>query len=308
MNNISIFDASNVDDVDNRLIIKENTDDKACLTKQVSNTGTGSKSRARGRFGKIAPNANHPLTISMRRMKDDLQLTTKQLVSELDAFEREYGLPKDNYGVSRDYIVINPILMSSYLQGWVLQAPFISAVHNRLHRLYEHKTKYRNDKCDFNELFPEWFKMLGIPDSDSNTRLRTFSRVIAPYYKRAVLTRFPGVFRLGQSYGNIEQEYTIEGIDGIVHHFVLNRADEILIEDGSVVSKSDLIQYAILYPIVMKNEKVYFDINSPSADHTKFFRWYQYGKSPRSLKDVELVKQAVIDAAKAATQTHSFQS
>lgn len=270
--------------------------------------------KAAGRFQKMGKNALHPLTVDMRRIKTDLGYTTRQLVNELKEYESKFGFAEnDQHGVSRDFIPMNSVLMSSYLQGWVLQSSYMEAVHARLTKFYAHKaldvhfSPKSITKRNIRALFDKWFDELGIADMSNRANgapMRTFAKIIAPYYKRPVTTKFDGVFTLGESYSTLEQAYTITDNLDISHSFVLNRAEKVFFKSGDYLKRSDIIQYSVLYPLVLKPDgKHYFDINSPSADHTAFFRWYTSNKAPRSIKTLDFVAEAV-DMAKLALATN----
>jgi hypothetical protein len=81
---------------------------------------------------------------------------------------------------------------------------------------------------------------------------------------------------------------------------VLNRAEEVLFKSGDFVKRGDVIQFSVLYPLVSAADgKIYFDVNSPSADHTAFFRWYTASKPPRSIQTFTRIEEAVAQAKKA---------
>ena len=259
-----------------------------------------------GRFKREGQNAKHQITVDLRRMKDEMALTTRKLVIELAKFESEFGFDKsEEQGVSRDYMPINAVLMSSYLQGWVLGDDFMKAVHQRVARLYEHKKAKPSAAVAMmrdmtvKTMFEGWFNDLGIANKKKGTvPMRAFARSIAPYYKRPVTAKFDGVFALGEAKeGAIEQPYTITNEEGNVHRNVLNRAEEILVKDGATVKRGDTLQYAVLYPWVRtKTGEGRFDVSSPSEDHSTFFRWYAAKRPPRSLAGLELVAKAVAQA------------
>ena len=260
--------------------------------------------QAPGRFRKIGPNSRHTLTNSMRKMKTELGFTTRQLVQELTDFEQEHGFDKDDHqGVARDYMPMNEVLMASYLQGWVLGDAHMSTVQSRIARLYAHKMgDPENSPAAMREVgvratFDKWFEELEIKEKGNSAPVRVFARIIAPYYKRVVSAKFDGAFHLGKEYGDIEQKYTITSDEGVVHHFVLNRAEEVLVKSGATIKRGDIIQYAVLYPLVMNPKgELRFDQSSPSADHTTFFRWYNAKRPPRSLGTMTLVEEAVKQA------------
>lgn len=270
--------------------------------------------KAAGRFQKLGKNAQHPLTVDMRKMKSDLGFTTKMLVNELAEYEKKF-LSTDDKSLedTRDLAPINSVLMSSYLQGWVLQDSFMKSVHSRITNFYNYKTKYSGNSQDayfdqdIRALFDKWFEELGIADSSNKSNgapMRIFSKMIAPYYKRSVTAKLDGTFILGQPYSEIEQFYFIVDKNEDIHRFVLNRAEKILFKSNDPIKRSDIIQYAVLYPLVEKLDgKLYFDTTSPSADHTAFFRWYSANKMPRSIQSVKLVEEAV-EQAKAANKSN----
>jgi hypothetical protein len=251
----------------------------------------------------------HPLTVELRSMKASLGLTTRELVNALTDFEKsqdaESGVALDT---SQEFIPINPVLMSSYLQGWVLQDSFIQSVHARVKRMYEHRFDANDvrqmvlENNGVQEVFDGWFAELGIKDKEGTAPMRQFARMIAPYYKRPVSAKFEGVFRLGEKQQGLARPYTITTYEGEVHHFVLNQAEEVLVKSGTAVKRGETIQYAVLYPLVTtKDGGMAFDESAPSEDHTTFFRWYTSKKPPRSAVSLMLVKEAV-KAAKLAME------
>jgi hypothetical protein len=262
--------------------------------------------KGKARFRKAAKNADHPLTVDLRRMKNELGLTTKEMVKEMREFEQEHGFSdNERHGTSRDFIPMTSVLMSSYLQGWVLQTLYMEAVHERLKKFHAYKmaslVKEPNPMFEdgITKIFDKWFKDLGIADKNNPVPIRTFARVIAPFYKRPVTAKFSGTFLLGDAISEKEQYYFISENKEICHTFLLNRAEKVLVENGSHVNRGDLIQYSVLYRLVSKPDgSMNFDLSSPSADHTTFFRWYTTNNPPRSMQAFELVKSAVESAIK----------
>ena len=95
----------------------------------------------RTRFLKMGPNAEHPKTVQMREIKEKLRLTTVQLVAELNAYEKVHQSKNFRRSVdgSPSWHKIGSVLMSSYLQGWVMQEEFIGLMATRLNNLYKFK-------------------------------------------------------------------------------------------------------------------------------------------------------------------------
>jgi hypothetical protein len=264
----------------------------------------------KSQFQKLGKNAMHPLTIEMREMKASLGLTTRELVNALSEFEKTQGGDASAAeDTAQDSVPINTVLMSSYLQGWVLQDAFIRSVHGRVKRMYQHRfdvNDVRQKVLETNgirDVFDGWFAELGIKDKEGTAPIRQFARIIAPFYKRAVSAKFEGVFRLGEKKQGLARPYTITTYEGEVHHFVLNQAEEVLVKSGTAVKRGETIQYAVLYPLVTtKDGGMGFDESSPSEDHTTFFRWYTAKKPPRSAVSLTMVKEAV-KAAKLAMES-----
>lgn len=277
------------------------------LRTEYSDTLPGTDIKGASRFRKIGKNAQHPLTVGMRKIKTSLGFSTRQLVNELREYEDKFGFSEnERHGISRDFVPMNAVSMSSYLQGWVMQHSYMEAVHERLSKFYQFKLKSKLESPSLisqdgiKAMFDKWFSELCISNLSTRSNgapMRTFAKLIAPYYKRPVTTKFNGIFNLGESYSTFEQSYTITDNEGVIHHFVLNRAEKVLFKSGDYLKRSDIIQYSVLYPLILKtDEKMYFDTTSPSTDHTAFFRWYTSNKAPRSTLTFEYIEEAVKQA------------
>lgn len=257
----------------------------------------------RKRFMKAGDNAEHPHTVRMRAIKDELRLTTTQLVKDLNDYEREHQV--QNFHGRTDagtpsWLPLTSVLMSSYLQGWVLQEPYMALMVKRLENLLVHKKSLGSvaPKGDIRSIMDGWYAALGIdPHDSSSSPTRQLGRVIAPYYKRPVLAAISGVFNLGLMQGDL-RVFNITEADGTTHEFVLNPAEPIHVKDGQKIKIGDVIQYSVLMQTQKQDDKIVLT-HEPSINHTTFYRWYAQNKMPRSIKTIELVQAAVDEAAKA---------
>ena len=212
-----------------------------------------------------------------------------------DADEKVSGLTTDKDGNS-PYLPMKPDSLSLYLQGWILQESYIAANCQRLERFYAYKKSQPSSIttdvkiCD---LMDEWFKVLDIdPKSKTASPYRLLAKKIAPYYKRPVLIQYPGVFKLGVIENGL-QSCSVTDDQNNKHTFYIDPNFPVLIENDKVVKVRDIVQYAVL-----KQE----DSNDPIIDHTAFFRWYTSNKMPRSIKTVEMAREAVEMAVKMKSQ------
>lgn len=256
----------------------------------------------RKRFAKAGENADHPLTVRMRTIKALLRLTTAQLVSELNAYEREHQAKNFRRRIDPNvpaWLPMTTVLLSSYLQGGVVQESYMALMTKRLENLYKFKEKQGAiiPQEDIRTIMDGWYKALGIDTTDTSiSPTRQLGRMIAPYYKRPVLAAISGTFRLGRPNGDL-QTFSITDADGMKYDFTLNPNEKILIKDGQQIKIGDVIQYSVL----MQTEKMGNQIvitHEPSINHTTFYRWYSNNKMPRSIKTIELVQAAVDEAVK----------
>jgi hypothetical protein len=261
------------------------------------------------RFAKSGDNAEHAHTVRMRSIKTELRLTTAQLVSELNAYEREHQAK--NFHSRTDagapaWLPMTSVLMSSYLQGWVIQEPFMALVLKRLENLRKfkkHQPSVFSVKGDIQTVMNGWYKVLGIDPKDTSVSpTRQLGRVIAPYYKRPVRVAISGQFHLGLSHGKL-RSFSITDSDGETHEFTLDPKQAVLIKDKQDVKVGDVIQYSVLMQAQKKGEETALK-HEPSINHTTFFRWYSSNKMPRSIKTLELVQAAVNEAVKARLAPH----
>ena len=120
-------------------------------------------------------------------------LTTTQLVRELNAYEHEHQT--NNFGARAEagapaWLPMTPALMSSYLQGWVVQESFMALVVKRLENFDQFKQQQPSTlavKDSIRTLMDGWYQALGIDPKDSSVSpSRQLGRLIAPYYKRPV--------------------------------------------------------------------------------------------------------------------------
>ena len=259
--------------------------------------------KPRKRFAKLGSNANHPITARMRDIKDRLRLTTAQLVYELNAYEHEHQ--KDSFGKRSSpdkpaWAPLTSVLMSSYLQGWVAQDLYMSQMAKRLENLLKFKEKSGEvvGNADIRTIMDGWYKTLGINPNDPNTSAtRQLGRMIAPYYKRPVLTAISGRFNLGLITDGM-QMVNITDAKGMTHDFLVDLKEQLLIKDNQEVKVGDVIQYSVLMQ-TSKKDGVSVVTQEPSINHTTFYRWYSQNKMPRSITTIEQVQAAVETAAKA---------
>ena len=259
------------------------------------------REKAKTRFKKEGENAGHRHTVRMRKIKDSLRLTMPQLVSQFNKYEREFQ--KENFKKADDkgpmWLPMSVPLLSSYMQGWVMQESYMAMVRDRLDNFFKYKSSNSNpftDKRDMREIMDVWFSELAIdPKSDVVSPYRQLARLIAPHYKRPVLASVAGVFNLG-AINQGWREYTITTAGGDTHVFWLDAKEAVLIPSKKEVSIGEVIQYSVLIGIE-KRDSQYVTTNLPSPDHTVFFRWYTKNKMPRSVETISLVDAAVTLAA-----------
>lgn len=271
----------------------------------LSKTSLRAKAKPPVRFVKVGPNANHPLTVEIRKIKEHLQLTTKQLVKELNSFEKEFRkkeMKRKGDDGSPAILPMKTVLMSAYLQGIVVGEHFMRSVYERLQALqahFEYRLLHFPITMSMREIMDGWFAELNIDkDSTSVSPYRAMAKAIAPFYKRPVLCGDSGTFTLGKLKDGF-QIYTIEKADGERNSYYLDPNEPILLKSGSQVEIRDLIQYAVLMSVQLDDGE-YKITQEPSIDHTTFYRWYQTNRRPRSIKTLELVNDAV-SAVKAST-------
>jgi hypothetical protein len=262
----------------------------------------------RKRFVKAGKNATHRYTVQMRHIKSALRLTTAQLVAELNAYEKVHqsknfhrrGADKNRPDPNAPaWLPMTNELMSSYLQGWVVQEAYMELMTKRLKYLYEFK-KAQDElapKTDIRTIMNSWYKTLGIdPEDTSTSPTRMLGRLIAPYYKRPVLAGVAGTFKLDKVMDGWQHVHITDS-EGEKHEFMLTAGEPILVKDGQKVKVSDVLQYSVLMQTQKKEGKAVLT-HEPSINHTTFFRWYSNNRMPRSIKTIELVQAAVDEAAK----------
>jgi hypothetical protein len=263
--------------------------------------------KPRMRFEKIGDNANHQHTTYIRSIKTKLQLTTRQFVAELNAYEREHQ--SKNFQKRLDigtpsWLPMTAILMSSYLQGWVVQEQYMAQMVKRVTNLYNHKVKIglKPLKGDIRQIMDGWYKSLNISlNTPSVSPTRLLGKMIAPFYKRPVLAAVAGRVKLANT-NKDAGSFKIVDDEGIAHSFILNEKEEVLIKNGQLIKVGDLVQYSVLMQVEKVDGKT-VTTPEPSINHTTFFRWYSSNKMPRSIKTVELVQAAVDQAVKAMRES-----
>jgi hypothetical protein len=278
----------------------------------------------RKRFEKTGENAGHEHTVRMRAIKHTLRLTTGQLVSELNDYEREHQshnfhkrgtmpgvkgpLPKgaDKNRIDPNtpaWLPMTTVLMSSYLQGHVVQESYMALMRSRLENLFEFKKANGQlaPKSDIRTIMNQWYATLGIdPEDTSTSPTRSLARMIAPYYKRPVLAPVSGKLHIGKAV-NGQHPIRITDAEGVAHEFSLNASDPINVKSGAQVKAGATLQHSVLMASQKRDGETILT-QVPSIDHTTFFRWYSFNKMPRSVVTIELVQAAVEAAAKAAAE------
>ena len=252
------------------------------------------------RFSKIGENADHPLTIRMREIKESLGMTTNELARAVNRFELEYGRPKPAAGepsVSASYMPLKPVLLSSYLQGWVMQTSYMEAVHKRLEAYLEHarKSNSADRPKDIKTLMDGWFSKLGIdPKDEVVSPHRELARRITDLCKRPVVIDRPGIFQVGTNVNKEFGWYAINEEGGASQQYLYRKVDGLLIEDRSVVAPGDVVQYS--KEIVSPNPAYEVSQENPINQST-FYRWYRSNKMPRARVTIDLIDDAVKEAA-----------
>lgn len=255
----------------------------------------------RTRFLKMGPNAEHPKTVQMREIKEKLRLTTVQLVAELNAYEKVHQSKNFRRSVdgSPSWHKIGSVLMSSYLQGWVMQEEFIGLMATRLNNLYKFKKEQGQlaPKADIQTIMNRWYKALGIDPKDTTiSPTRALAKRIAPFYRRPVLATVSGKFKVDSVKGH-QLMCKIVTDEGETHAFGLDPAQPLEVTDGENLKVGQVLQYAVLMQTSKQGDKVVLT-HEPSINHTTFYRWYSQNKAPRSIKTLELVQTAVDEAVK----------
>jgi len=259
----------------------------------------------RERFLKMGPNATHPKTGQMRDIKEMLGLTTVQMATELNAYEKVHQ--SKNFRRSVDgkpaWHKVDSLLISFYLQGWVMQDEFIDLMTLRLKNLYKFKKEQGQlaPKSDIQTIMHRWYKSLGINPSDHTVSpTRALAKLIAPYYRRPVLAKVSGKFKVEPLKGQ-QLMCTIVTDEGLTHRFGLDPAQPLEVSDGEKLRIGQVLQYAVLMQ-TSKQDGQEVLTHEPSINHTTFFRWYSQNKAPRSIKTLEMVQAAVDEAAKLGHQ------
>ena len=252
------------------------------------------------RFLKLGPNSEHIHTTRIRQIKSDLQLTTSELVAELNDFERLIARENLLADGAAKFSKMSVLKMGAYLQGNVLQESFMSDVRNRLEKLYEYKASHKSSidiSSGIKNVMDGWFKTLGIdPKSTVVSPYRQLAFYIAPFYKRPLSNSIAGRFNLSSLIGDSLREFTVTDAKDVIHAFLLNNNEPVLFRHGELVEVRDVIQYsAVLHQyengaIVAKNEK--------GIAFSTLYRWYTFSDMKRSIQTLERVQEAVKEAAR----------
>lgn len=259
---------------------------------------------SRQRFTKAAPNADHPYTVRMRAIKDELRITTRQLVRELNVYESAFHAK--NYHLidvsgNAIFLPMKYVLLTSYLQGWVVQDVFMKAILERLENFCTYKKSLDKPEKDIRTIMDGWFADLGIATKVTNVSpYRQLATKIAPYYKRPVLASVEGVFHLMPAEGDTGV-FTITDATEEVQTFYFNLKERLLVKNGQALKVGDVIQYSVLMQTKKVGDQV-IATNAPSDNHTTFYRWYSKNRMPLSMKTIELVQAAVNAAVLAKTK------
>lgn len=249
------------------------------------------------RFAKLGDRADHPLTIKMREIKSSLGMTTKELSSAVNRYEKQFGRPVVDSAssvASSSYLPMKSILLSSYLQGWVMQDHFIESFHNRLDAYWQHAmaTRKAMPPKNIRPIMNDWFSRLGIdPDDDSVSPYREFDRRISHLCKRAVFCDRTGVFQVG---GDIDHEYgwysIIDEESKEQHRYVYRKADGVLIAGAAKVAHGDVVQYT---KQIVSSDPLYTISQENPINQSTYYRWYRSNKMPRSRVTIDLIEIAV---------------
>lgn len=253
------------------------------------------------RFAKRGDNAENAHTVRMREIKRVLRLTTPQLVSELNAYERQFQAAKYRnkaWGTRPAVLPVTTHLMSQYLQGYVMQDNYMAAMCKRLEAFSKYKNSLPGNRLFDNSIrriMNGWFAALHIdPASKSVSPFRKLGVLIAPFYRRPILAGVDGTFNLGLITDGV-LVCNITDAGGQTHECFLDPKDSVLIENGRSVKVGDVLQYSVLMQTEKQGDLV-VNTDEPSTNHTTFYRWYKSDKMPRSIRTIELV-QAAVDAA-----------
>jgi hypothetical protein len=254
------------------------------------------------RFAKLGENADHPLTIKMREIKASLGMTTNELVKAVNRFEKEHAHPEFSSSevVSSSYIPLKRVLLSSYLQGWVMQKDFMESVHKRLEAYWNFakQDKPIERPTGIKSLMEGWFNKLGIdPNDEAVSPHRELARRISHVCKRAVVIDRQGVFQAGGDFAKSSELgwYAIhdEGLKS-QHCYLYRKADGLLVQDGEIVSPGDVVQYS---KEITSNDPLYVVSQENPINQSTFYRWYRSNKLPRARVAIELIENAVNEVA-----------
>lgn len=258
------------------------------------------------RFAKLGENANHPLTVQMREIKASLGMTTNELVRAVNRFEKEHGRPEFKTGevVSSSYIPLKPVLLSSYLQGWVMQRDFMESVHKRLEAYWNFAKKERpvDRPKGIKSLMDAWFAKLGIdPNDEAVSPHRELARRISHVCKRAVVIDRNGVFQKGGDFDGGFGDFSDLGWYAIheeglkaQHCYLYRKTDGLLIQDGEIVNPGDVVQYT---KEIVSTDPLYAVSQENPINQSTFYRWYRSNKLPRARVAIDLIENAVNEVA-----------
>ena len=252
------------------------------------------------RFSKAGDNANHPLTIEMREIKTRLDITTNEMCRAINKFEKVNGRPADVTGesISAATLTLKPVLLSSYLQGSVVQDTYVKAMHSRIVAFSKSAdaAKIPKKPAPIKILMDGWFAKLGIDVDDAAVSPhRELARQISHLCKRAVLIDRRGIFKVGGSFSEDLGWYSISmKKSDELHKYLYRKADKLLIEDSAAVEPGDIVQYS--KGIVSGDSEYAVSQDSP-INQTTFYRWYRSDKMPRSKVAIDLIQNAVDEAA-----------
>ncbi|OLP04552.1 hypothetical protein [Rhodoferax antarcticus] len=251
------------------------------------------------RFAKFGDQADHVLTSRMREIKSSLGMTTNELARAVNRYEKEFGRPSSDvdHVVSSSYLPIKAILLSSYLQGWVMQDNFIESFHRRLEAYWKHTMSTDNTgrPKSIRPVMDAWFEKLGIdPTNLTVSPHRELCRRVTHLCKRAVVCDRAGVFQKGTDLDDEYGWYAILDDEMVVHRYVYRKADDLLIANKTIVAPGDVVQYS--KEIVSPNPSYQTSQENPINQST-YYRWYRSNKMPRSRVATELIENAVNEAA-----------
>jgi len=252
----------------------------------------------------------------MISLKNASALTARQFATFMSDFElANMRQVKEICAASNvPFTPVTHVHLSAYLGGYVSGNDYNTAFYRRMQLFYADYTANREasalgskDNEPIGTVMNRWFKALGIDPMDSSVSpYRALATAIAPHYKRQVIAKESGKFKVISS-GSDFIKYSITtperlGVKGAlkgvlipeqVHVYEdLSAHEPLLVTHKDMVTKGEPLQYAVLM-VRDKEGKL-----SPSVDHTMFYRWYKGLTAPTTRDQVKRIEEAVAKARK----------